>query len=502
MKNKSLLVFMILIILFFTMSSDAILSIKIRELQIQLSRYQTMNYEFSNQALRKKFQSLLYESNDVMDEVRNNSMDSYVLNQKINQEENDFKPNEILGLYIVNIIRKFTFKKNLKIENDQFNLLKIQMGFYFERNLRYKQAIGIYDELESSQSMMDPEEFAFILLHNAYCKAMVGNREHAIAKLYLLINEQSASHFTESAQILLDILLELNKKAGKIKGNNSSPEEIVKSYYNSGLYSSVVEKLSVKKDLNNNEKFMYARSSEKTGDIQVATEKYLELASQKSDLEIAKKANRRILLLGTVYEGDKKLVKIAESNAVVLKDTEVVKDVKIISENKKNTVVLENYSNLIKNKSVESIEKDFKEVKEIKIDIEQQVEKSISPSEKKVEKELVVLIKEKIPDYESIIVNLTDGRIYKGKEFKRKDSLFLLVTKNFNISLDPKKIKSIEGNNKNINNNKKNQLLITTLHKDSYKAKSLIFQSESVILNIDGNEIELSLTEIQKILFF
>ena len=68
------------------MSSDAILSIKIRELQIQLSRYQTMNYEFSNQALRKKFQSLLYESNDVMDEVRNNSMDSYVLNQKINQE--------------------------------------------------------------------------------------------------------------------------------------------------------------------------------------------------------------------------------------------------------------------------------------------------------------------------------------------------------------------------------------------------------------------------------
>ena len=113
------------------MSSDAILSIKIRELQIQLSRYQTMNYEFSNQALRKKFQSLLYESNDVMDEVRNNSMDSYVLNQKINQEENDFKPNEILFLYIVNIIRKFTFKKNLKIENDQFNLLKIQMGFYF-----------------------------------------------------------------------------------------------------------------------------------------------------------------------------------------------------------------------------------------------------------------------------------------------------------------------------------------------------------------------------------
>ena len=54
----------------------------------------------------------------------------------------------------------------------------------------------------------------------------------------------------------------------------------------------------------------------------------MKLVGQTRNQDVAKKANRRLLMIGTFYRGGKEVNKIAENNAKKIGDEEVVKEIK------------------------------------------------------------------------------------------------------------------------------------------------------------------------------
>jgi len=257
-----------------------------------------MNYEFSSQSLRKKFKQMLVENANIQDELLNSNLDSYVMNYKISSNDETLSEFELFGLGIVNSIRKMSFKPLLSLKENQKNAVKLQYAFLLERNQKFKEANKEYDSLEKDLSDSPGNDYSFLLLHNAYCLAIIGKRTEAISKLEQIIQTQPGSHFSESATIFIEILTDLDRKIEVFEKKELSQDELIRISFSSGLFLKTIELLKLKDNLSYSEKYMLGRSYEKTGDVLIATDIYKELVKQKEDLVTAKKANRRLLVIG------------------------------------------------------------------------------------------------------------------------------------------------------------------------------------------------------------
>ena len=71
-----------------------------------------------------------------------------------------------------------------------------------------------------------------------------------------------------------------------------------------------------------------ARCLENTGDLKEAAIEYAEIASSEGDRDLARKANRRLLLLGYVYDSGEDIKKLASERAAALGDSEVLAEVR------------------------------------------------------------------------------------------------------------------------------------------------------------------------------
>lgn len=303
--------------------TGCILKTQIESLDIRIKKNQLLNYEFSSELLKLRFQEDLMNSDDVVTEVNGIIMESSVMNSSLDGLSNQFGWKEKFGESLINSIHSLVFKPLINVTDDNRYLFGLQKAFYLERNQNCNLAVPIYTDLEIKLRKMSNEDHAFSLLHLGYCLARIGKEEIAIQKLQNLISRYTNTHFAESAQVILNVLTTNIKRSEKLSGKSFNNRNLAMLYYQTGTFKKALHYFDNIEDITDEEKYYKARSNEKIGKIKEATDLYFDLLKSK-EVNLAKKVNRRLLVIGNFYNGGETLKKIARENADKMGDTEMV----------------------------------------------------------------------------------------------------------------------------------------------------------------------------------
>jgi hypothetical protein len=128
--------FIIGIVFIFYILSNSIVEIKLLELKFYVNKEQLFNYELSSKVLREKIKNILISKDDYISELRNNILESSVMNSLI-QEDLSISLHERVGLLVVNLVRIITFNETLNFIEDRKYIYQIQFAFYMERTKKF-----------------------------------------------------------------------------------------------------------------------------------------------------------------------------------------------------------------------------------------------------------------------------------------------------------------------------------------------------------------------------
>ncbi len=425
MFRKFLPVLFILLIIFFFVSSRAIVNVKIQELRFHLTKEQLLNYELSSKILKEKIRQMRLDKDDYSKEIKMNIQESNVMNAQLGVSNSKLSLTEKLGLGIVNFVRIVSLKSRLTLEEDQNDMMKIQFTFYLERTRKFATAVKKYDELEESLSNKESNEMGFIMLHNGFSTAMLGEIDLAVKKLRKTESRFAGTYFADNARILISVLLEGNQKNLDIEKKFTNETDKANAYYNSGQYKETLQQLDKVEIKSDEQKYLHARSLEEVGQTSKAISEYLVIVEDKAtSKEVAKKANRRLLMIGSIYEKNKDLTDYSKSNAERMGDKEIVETVELGSKLILDSLIVEKLTKGEVTGNDKAALKEFEELKKelqtIKIaDKEERKESTL-----KIEKEVVAIRKEEAAPKEyfdepvnlKLQINLIDGRELLGKE--------------------------------------------------------------------------------------
>jgi len=411
------------------MASRAIVDVKIQELRFQLTKEQLLNYELSSKVLKEKIRQMMLTKDDYTNEIKVNILESSVMNAQLGETTTKLSLIEKFGLGIVNIVRVISTKSPLTLEEDQNDMMKIQFGFYMERTRKFATALKKYQELEKTLRNKESDEYGFIMLHSGFCIAMTGDTKGAIEKLRQTEDMFVGSHFADNARILINVLLEGERKINDINSGTKTESEKANLLYETGQYKETLAQLEKIENRSNDQNYMRARSLEELGQTSKAISEYLSLVEKKEvDKDVAVKANRRLLLIGSIYEKNDDLTDYSKSNAKQLGDTDIVKKVDEGSSLLLKSLIVEKLTTEDAKTADPETMKEMvelkKELETIKLKDKEERKESIE----KVEKEVAVLKAEKPPEpppvpeekydsTESLIMklSLSDGRSIQGK---------------------------------------------------------------------------------------
>ena len=328
-RNIVYLLLLVLIAGFFLYFARSIVEITMVQLRMDITRRQLLNYELASNILDSRFDNLKGETSDFDGEVRMSVLESSVLNSDLEQPPIQMGPYEYTGLFAVNSIRLLNLKGMLSLEDDAERLLMLQYAFFMQRKKRYDRAINAYDKLQTEVGIDKDEDRAFVLLHSGYSYALAGKIEDAVSRLGFVRNEFAGTHFADSAGDLLDVLLNVGRRAMRDAENpNLSRSDRAHAYFRAYRFLKVIEMLE--NDIQNSStesKLIYARSLEESGRIEDSTEIYKQLVQAGADENVMRRANRRLLLLGNFYSAGEDVKEFAERQAYLMGDTEAVRQI-------------------------------------------------------------------------------------------------------------------------------------------------------------------------------
>jgi len=451
MKLYRIIILILIVCLMFFFTSQAIVRIKTLELSFYIARAQLFNYELSSKMLRARFRSQLIHKDNYQREVKMNVLESGVLNfQKANYE---FALGALgySGLFIVNAMRSLTFKPFMALEEDQGRLLLLQYAFYMERMRNYKKASEKYEILEM-QLRGSPGDHSFVLLHNGYSLALLGETRKAVVKLKKVKELYPGTRNADDASLLLRILEDSQNRQKDIQKRYTNERDRAIALFEAGQYAAALKKFKKLAKLTDPERYSRARSLEGVGRSREAVGEYLKIISSTKNAAVAKKANRRLLMIGTFYQGGKKVKKIAEKNAVKLGDDEAIKVVKKGEALQLKPSVIEK----IKKKAAENKgkrdEQIVEQLEELRRDLEETMvkeEKAVAKIVEKAKPIRVTLktrkIKKFVPEKVARIeIHFIDGRKIFGRAIDCDGSFITVYSGNFHVSLPYSMVKKIE----------------------------------------------------------
>jgi tetratricopeptide (TPR) repeat protein len=277
---------------------------------------------------------------------------------------------------------------------------------------------------------------------------MTGNTNSALQKLYKTEEIFIGTQFGDYSRILINVLIENDRRSREIDLLPIPLSEKANLYYENGRYNDTVSALEKIENRNSEQNFVRARSLEELGNINEATGEYIKLVEKKDNTSISIKANRRIMMIGSIYENNEELKEYSKQNAQNLGDTEFIKTVETGNSLIKSNIIIdkitkseENQVNLNPDeaKQIEELKKEFKSFTLVK-------EKESSEMISFVSKINKVRNTVNPPNLQIILI---DGRVLFG-EIIEISSGFLTINSNlypislplsniFEISLESKK---------------------------------------------------------------
>lgn len=329
----------IFLLLLLLLSTQGIIQAKLFQLKLSVSRERLMNFELSSKALRIRSRDIFQNSDDYRSEIKRNVIESAILNdQTVLDLESSYM--EDIGIAIVNSIRLMSLKPLLYIHRERKLLLITKYAFFMERNRRLELAASRYKDVIDSFAEHKSEILAFALLHYGYCLASLGKTSQAITSLEKTIEAFPGTHFSQTAVLLLSLLLKREKLYKEIKNKKLSDIEKALQYYNAGLYHESCDIYTKKKNIKGDDAYRWGRCSEEIGKQKRAIRIYKNLTEQGENTKFSRLANRRLLILGNFYHAGKDLLQIAKRNAIRLKDGAALREITFAAKEQREAVVV------------------------------------------------------------------------------------------------------------------------------------------------------------------
>lgn len=440
----------LMLIAIFVFSSKSIVDIKLQELRFYLVKEQLLNYELSSKVLREKIKQILLYKDDYKNEIKNTILESNIMNSETIASYPKLKWSDYYGLLLVNFVRIVSLKNFLTLVEDQNDLMQIQYAFYMERTRKFGVAAKKYEALSEKFQDAETNENGFVMLHHGFCLAMMGETEAAITKLRKTEEIFVGTHFADNARVLINVLLEGEKRKEEIDKKATTIDQKAELLFENGNYKETLETLNKIENRTVNQNYMRARSLEETGQTNQAIQEYLRLSQQKENKDIAVKANRRLLLLGNIYEKNETLSEFSKKQAEKLGDAEVAKQIEAGSNLVAQSLIIEKLTKEptptetkqedsgIKKEELEELKKEF-----ASIIFEEKKER-----EEKIERVIAPVIKEEPPPKQDLIIKfkLIDGKVFMGKKASFLNGKFRLESGEFGINIPYEIIGSIELN--------------------------------------------------------
>ncbi len=207
----------------------------------------------------------------------------------------------------------------------------LEAAYFFERSRKYDKAIAIYSESLKDENLSN-DVAATLLLHRGFCYGLTGDYKHAkedYDRAARLVPESEEAHV---ASRLREMTQALEDQVALAKSSQSTPAQAGKQLFLLANYAEAAKSLA--KAIANpatdsvsriQSRYLYGRSQEELGQDSDAVLTYRQLMQGDPSSEEAKKANRRLYVLGKFYSNDEELAKTA------LKKIEQYQDFKFIN---------------------------------------------------------------------------------------------------------------------------------------------------------------------------
>ena len=310
------------------------------------------------------------------------------------------------ALHMINGMRHLIKKQPLiwDIEDDPSQAI-LSLAYYYERNRKYSIALDQYRKLEKIN--LDNETHAGILLHEGFCQSMLGDFPSAL-KLYRdVINNYPESNACITASIMLHKLVEFRSEAENVMA--SEKDSVVKGEKLFRLISfrealKVLE--SIEKEAPESEKarinYYRARCHEELSEGDNALKAYQSIINNSRDKDIARSANRRILLIGTALSGDNALQTLSMKNNQVLNDPSLEQMNTMVRQLSPRNEIKINAQNIISPETITMMEK-----------------AEVKPAEP---------LKKPSPVIRKVKIYTREGNIFVGTIAKETDNILTLTT--------------------------------------------------------------------------
>lgn len=343
MKLRLWMIFIPIVLIFAVvfMFNRSVVSIHLNELSNAVDElnkkqrgFNTVDILFKYEINRRLYSGLITEAEYDREELKTISI--------LTQQE---APERKLGMFdyismpAVNGLRFLLGKPFLTLTKEQKeNNAALSLAFYHENNRRFRDAQNIYNSFDE-QKKQSP-----VLLHEGYCLSLLGEHDDAVEKLTRIINENRNEEIAATAAILLMYITDFKQKADYLikNGKGDNIDTVVKlvqlnSFQNAQEMLDRLEKSDTDEEVQAKIAYYRGRLLEETGEKSKAIETYQEMILEYYRYEVAKNANRRILVMSANRSDREEINALAIENNKLLKDEEF-EDILELNENIGTTV--------------------------------------------------------------------------------------------------------------------------------------------------------------------
>lgn len=328
MKLRLWMIFIPIVLIFAVvfMFNRSVVSIHLNELSNAVDElnkkqrgFNTVDILFKYEINRRLYSGLITEAEYDREELKTISI--------LTQQE---APERKLGIFdyismpAVNGLRFLLGKPFLTLTKEQKeNNAALSLAFYHENNRRFRDAQNIYNSFDE-QKKQSP-----VLLHEGYCLSLLGEHDDAVEKLTRIINENRNEEIAATAAILLMYITDFKQKADYLikNGKGDNIDTVVKlvqlnSFQNAQEMLDRLEKSDTDEEVQAKIAYYRGRLLEETGEKSKAIETYQEMILEYYRYEVAKNANRRILVMSANRSDREEINALAIENNKLLKDEE------------------------------------------------------------------------------------------------------------------------------------------------------------------------------------
>ena len=293
------------------------LSCAVDELNKKQRGFNTMDVLFKYEINRRLYSGVITEAEYDREELKTIS----ILMQQ-NDSVRRLSGFDYVSIPVINGLRFLLGKPPILFTKKQEeNNAALSLAFYHENNRRFRNAQNIYESFE------DKIKQSSVLLHEGYCLALLGEYDNAVEKLTRIINENRNQEIAATAAVLLMYITDFKQKADLLLNNGKGDdiETVVKlvqlnSFHNAQAMLDRLEVAEVDEEIKAKIAYYRGRLLEENGEKSKAIEIYQEMILEYYRYEIAKNANRRILVMAANHSNR------AEINALAIENNKLLKD--------------------------------------------------------------------------------------------------------------------------------------------------------------------------------